>query len=420
VDRPRLAVLTEYFHPEEAATARLLTDLAVGLTDGFDVEVLTGRPSYHPADRDRSVPRESVHEGVRVRRVRSTRFDKDRLGLRVCNWLTFLLAVTVRLLRGSRDVTLVVSNPPLLPFAAWVEHRLRGTPYVYLVHDLYPEFPVALGLLDPEGSLARLWGRAARLLYRDADRVIVLGESMRERVLARMADDPGFDPSSVVVVHNWEDPTFVEPKPKAESDVAHERGTVEPFTLVYSGNLGRFHDLETAVDAIGRLEREGRSVRFLVVGEGARKADLERYVADAGIGSVEFLPFQPAARVPETLTAGDATLVGVRPEVAGACVSSKLYSSLAAGRPVLAVTGADDEVRRIVESCDAGAWVEPGDDERAAAVLRSWMDDPEEASRLGTNARCCLEGRFTRDRAVTAYRDVLRSVTDGREDPDGP
>lgn len=413
-DRPRLTVLTEYFHPEGAATARLLTDLAVELTDAFDVEVLTGRPGYHPADRNRSVPRESIHEGVAVRRVRSTRFDKDRLPLRLLNWLTFLVAVTARLLRGSREVVLVVSNPPVLPLAAWVGKRLHGTPYVYLVHDLYPEFPVALGLLDPDGVVARLWGRLAGALYRDADRVVVLGESMRERVTERMADDPTFDPGSVVVIHNWEDPAFVAPKPKVESDVARESGTVDPFTLVYSGNVGRFHELETAVDAVARLEREGRAVRFLVVGEGARKADLERYVRREGIDAVEFLPFQPLERVPEILTAGDATLVGVRPEVAGACVSSKLYPSLAAGRPVLATVGADDDVRRVVESCDCGAWIEPGDDERAAAVLRSWMDEPDRASRLGANARRCLEERFARERAVSAYRELLRSVTDGR------
>jgi glycosyltransferase involved in cell wall biosynthesis len=93
-------------------------------------------------------------------------------------------------------------------------------------------------------------------------------------------------------------------------------------------------------------------------------------------------------------------------------VSSKLYSSLAAGRPVLAVTGRDDDVRRIVESFDCGAWVEPGDVEGAESALRSWMDDPDLASRLGANARRCLEERFTRERAVDAYRDLLRSVID--------
>lgn len=412
--RPRLTVLTEYFHPEEASTARLLTELAVGLTDEFDVEVLTGRPSYHPDDRDRTVPSESVHEGVRVRRVRQTRFDKDRLALRLCNWLSFLVLVTARLLRGSRDVVLAVSNPPVGPFAAWVEKRIHGTPYVYLVHDLYPEFPTALGLIDPDGLVARVWGRAAEALYRDADRVVVLGESMRERVLERMADDPGFDPESVVVVHNWEDPSFVEAQLKAESTVATELGLRDTFTMVYSGNIGRFHELRTTVDAVDTLDREGRSVRMLVVGEGAQKSELERYVRREGIESVTFLPFQPLDRVPETLTAGDATLVGVRPEVAGACVSSKLYTSLAAGRPVLAVTGCDDEVRRVVESCDCGAWIEPGDVERATSVLRSWMDDPERASRQGANARRCLEDRFTRERAVAAYGDLLRSVVTDR------
>lgn len=414
-DTRSVAVLTEYFHPEEASTAQLLTDLTTGLVDTgvFDVSVVTAYPSYHSDDRSASVPKRETHEGVDVTRVHATRFDKDTLSLRVLNWLSFTLLALVRLLvsRTRHDALLVLSNPPVLPFAAWVNKRISGTPYVYLIHDVYPDTPVALEYLSPGSPVVRAWERAMRAIYRDADRIVVLGESMEQHLREKMADDPSFDPDTIEVIPNWADEEFVRPMDKDDNAFAREHDTVDTFTLLYSGNVGRFHELETAIDAVGRLEERGRTdVQLLVIGEGARKDDLRAYVDRKGIGNVRFLPFQPRERLPETLTCGDAALVGVNPEMEGLCVSSKLYTSLAAGLPVLAVVGEDDEVARVVREYDCGAYVPPGDADRAADVFAKWADDPDVAGRLGENARECFEERYTLDHAVTAYADLLASV----------
>ncbi|WP_302081608.1 glycosyltransferase family 4 protein [Salinibaculum rarum] len=410
-----LTILTEYFHPEEASTAQLLTELATGLVDrhNFSVSVITALPNYHDDDRQTSVPRREVHEGVIIERLRTTRFDKDSLPLRLVNWLSFTLLAFVRLLRGhgNDDAVLVLSNPPILPFVAWLNHKLRGTPYVYLIYDVYPDMAVELGYLDRDGLVARLWDRAMRPVYRDAARVVVLGESMERHIEAKMTDDDGFDPDRIESIANWEDGNFIEPREKADNDFAQEHDTDEKFTLLYSGNIGRFHELETAIDAIDRLESAGRTdIQLLVIGEGARKAELQQDVTRRGIENVRFLPFQPLERLPETLTCGDASLVGIKPEMEGMCVSSKLYSSLAAGEPILAIVGEDDEVARVVREEACGAYIEPGDAEAAAEVLKSWADDPDRAAELGENARACFETQYTKEHAVDQYAALFERV----------
>jgi glycosyltransferase involved in cell wall biosynthesis len=406
--------LTEYFAPEEASTAQLMTELTTALSDRFDVSVVTARPNYHADDQRTSVPRRETRDGVTVERVRSTRFDKDSLPLRVVNWLSFTLLAFVRLVRRpDADVTLALSNPPILPFVTWLYGRLTGTPYVYLIYDMYPDMAVELGYFSADNPVARLWEWSMRQVYRDADRIVVLGESMRRRLEEKMADDPAFDPGKVVVVPNWEDEEFIRPVEKENNEFAQSEGTVGTFTLLYSGNIGRFHELETAIDAVGILEDRGRTdVQLLVIGEGARKGSLVEYVDRSGIENVRFLPFQPLERLPETLTCGDASLVGIQPDLVGMCVSSKLYSSLAAGMPVLAVVGDGDEVARTVETCDCGEHVVPGEAERAADVLERWADNPDLADRLGENARDCFESQYTLDHAVAAYADVLGTVVD--------
>jgi glycosyltransferase involved in cell wall biosynthesis len=411
-----ITFLTEYFHPEEASTAQLLTDLTTALTDSFEVSVLTGQPNYHAADRQRATPRRETHESVQVTRVPATRFDKDVLPLRLVNWVTFTLLVAVRLLREHRrdDAVVTLSNPPILPFAAWLHKRVTGTPYVYVIYDMYPGMAVELGYLSERNPITRLWARAMVSVYRDADRIVVLGESMRRRLETKMADDPAFEPAKIEVVPNWEDGEFIQPIKKAHNEFAQEHGTVEPFTLLYSGNIGRFHELRTAIDAIKRLEARGRTdIQLLIIGDGARKDELVEYVDRNGIENVRFLPFQPLDRLPETLTCGDASLVGIKPGMVGMCVSSKLYSSLAAGTPVLAAVGDGDEVARVVETFDCGAHVTPGNVEGTADVLARWADNPNLAGELGANARSCFEDTYTQAHAVRHYRDVLSGLVDG-------
>jgi glycosyltransferase involved in cell wall biosynthesis len=411
-DRPPVTIVTEYFYPEQSATAQLLTELAVELTDDYDVKVLTGRPNYHDTDRTRQVPHRENYEGVEIRRLPATRFDKDRLPLRVVNWLTFTLAVAVHLLRNPHRPVLAVSNPPILPFAPALSKRGNDTPYAYLIHDMYPDMPVGLGVLDGDGLLARAWERAMRLVYRDADRVVVLGESMERRLTEKMADDPAFDPEKVRVIPNWEDGELISPKPKADNEFAREHDLVKPFVLLYSGNVGRYHELQTAIRAIERLENSGRTdIELLVIGEGARKQEHREYVRRNNISNVRFLPFQPKDRLPETLTACDASLVGIDPEMEGICVSSKLYSSLAAGRPVLAVVAEGDEVARVVREHDCGRHVQPGDVRTAVSTLERWADDPEQVDRLGSNARRIFDSRYRKPHAVEAYASLFEDLT---------
>ncbi len=413
----KVTILTEYFYPEEASTAQLVTSLATGLQGHFDVSVITGQPNYHPGDEDASVPDRETHQGVSIERVFATRLDKDNLIYRVINWITFCLLVFWRLVRsrGEDEVVLVLSNPPVLPFAAWAAKRIRSFSYAYLIYDMYPDMPVGLRFLNEDSVLARTWERLIQVVYRDADQIVVLGDSMERRLTRKMSQDPDFKPKKIEIIPNWEDGSFILPIPKSENSFVQEQGLDEKFTLLYSGNIGRYHELRTAIDAIGLLENQGHeNIELVIIGEGARKDEHKQYVAQRKIQNIRFLPFQPMDRLPETLTACDASLVGIVPEMEGICVSSKLYSSLAAGRPILAVVGEGDEVARVVREHDCGAYIPPGDAERAAETLAAWADRPDLATSLGKNARSAFEAHYTEPHAIEAYANLF---TDMHERP---
>src|SRR5262249_35865640 len=162
---------------------------------------------------------------------------------------------------------------------------------------------------------------------------------MREHVIRR-----GIDPKKIVIVPNWIDTRHVRPL----SVVSPLRqtwqldGQAAQFVVMYSGNLGLSQSLEQVLNAAKELHTE--PVRFVFVGEGAAKVDLQARAAALSLRNVTFLPYQPKEQLSESLGAADLHLIPLRRGLAGCIVPSKLYGILAAGKPYLAAVDADSEV----------------------------------------------------------------------------
>jgi glycosyltransferase involved in cell wall biosynthesis len=401
-------LVTEYFHPDTASTGQLMTDLAVGLEErGLDMTVLTGQPNYHSGENEKQ-PRVSTHEGVQVKRIRAPQVRQSSIPRRLFNWGIFTVWMFVVMLLGQTEKereVIFVSNPPFLPVAMWLACRIRGWDYTYIVYDLYPDQPVELDYI-PEGSIPhRIWDLLNRRAFLAAKHIVALGPVMKERI-SRNAG-PKFDESKVEIIHNWEDEEFIQPMDKEENWFSEEHGLVDQFTILYSGNIGDFHDLETLVEAAAEFEDE--DVGFLIIGEGDNKSNIVSLAEELDIkgDTVEFLPYQPWDDLPYSLTSGDVSVVTVKEGFEGICVSSKLYTAMAAGDPVLTIAQPDDDESRIVEQFDAGIHVSQGDVDGIVDAIERWKSTPELVEKQGENAREAFEENFTVDESIDDYYRIL-------------
>jgi glycosyltransferase involved in cell wall biosynthesis len=315
------------------------------------------------------------------------------------------LAMLVERPAREREVVFVTC-PPFLPVAMWVVCRLRGWDYTYIAYDLYPDEPAELGYIEKGGLLHRTWEALDVRAFRSATRVVALGPVMKDRI-ARKAG-PTFDEETVHVIHNWVDEEFIVPREKSENWFSEAHDIVEPFTVLYSGNMAAFHDLETVVEAAAALDGD-LPVRFLLIGEGDGKDGVVELAEELGVRGdrVRFLPYQPREDLPYSLTAGDVSVVTVREGFEGIVVSSKLYTSMAAGTPVLVISQPDDDEARIVERFDAGISVEQGDVKGVVEAVERWLADPDLVERQGANAREAFEAHFVKSRAVDEYYRML-------------
>lgn len=402
-------LVTEYFHPDTASTGQLMTDLAAGLQQrGLDMTVYTGQPHYHSGDLE-TQPRVSTHEGVRVKRIRAPQVRQSSFVHRGFNWLVFTAWMFVALLvsRANRDRELVfVSTPPFLPIAMWLVCTLRGWEYTYIVYDLYPDFTIEREYFTEGGIVDTIWSGVNTHIFGGAKHVVALGPVMRERIVEQAGES--INASTVAVIHNWADEEVITPMDKSENWFSQEHGLTDTFTLLYSGNMGENHDLETVVEAAARLEDED-DVMFLIIGEGDKKDDIVALADQCDVrGSrIKFLPYQPLEDLPYSLTAGDISIVSVQKGMEGICVSSKLYTALAAGMPVLVIAQPNDDEARIVKAFDAGRQVAQGDVNAVVDAIRMWRDEPGIVAEQGQNARTAFETWFTKEHSIDRYYELL-------------
>ena len=373
-----ILLLNEYFPPDTSATAKCAAQVADALTANHRVTVLAGRPSYDPAEHHPRyfLRREACNGGnLVVERVGSTAYPRFQMRRRVSNYLTYLALAVPRAISIPSDVVLAMTDPPIEGIVGALVARITGRPFVYNIRDMYPDMAVGGSIVRP-GSFSARWEAMHRWALRCAARVIVLGEDMRDRIVAK-----GVDPARVVVSRDGIE--IPDSLPPADNAVAREIRGQFRFTLVHAGNLGFYGAWQTLISAVRTLESEG--VGLVFIGEGAMKPQVEAMAA--GSRAIRFLPFRPTSEIPLVLSSGDMHVVTVKRGLEGVVVPSKLYPTLAAGRPVLGIASDESDVVRIIRRSACGLAADPDDPASVVEAIRSGLHNPEQLRQMGGNAR---------------------------------
>lgn len=399
--------VSQYFPPEPGAPAARVSELSrAWVRAGHRVTVLTGMPNHPtgvvpPAYRGRSFVREEV-DGVEV--LRTWIYAAPNAG-RVRRSLAYASfagsAALFGQLRARTPDVLVATSPQFLCAVAGRAIALtRHVPFVFEVRDLWPESIVAVGALSAGHPIVRGLEVLEEHLYRVADRIVVVTDSFRERLVAR-----GVSASKLAVVKNGVDLARFEPAPR-ETALRAELGWNDCTIVAYVGTHGMAHGLGAVLDAAKRLAAR-TDVKLLFVGEGAERSKLEARAREERIDNVRFLGPLPRERMPEVYATADVCLVPLRKtELFTTVLPSKIFEILAMERPiVLSVAG---EARELVERSGGGVFVPPEDVEAMASAIAELADDRDRRARMGREGRAYVVREFDRDALATRYLDLLR------------
>jgi len=376
--------------------------VADALSLSHNVTVLCGRPSYDPTESRAWRPYQTEIAGrVRIIRAGSTDFPRFDMKKRVLNYLSYVALAIPGALFVPCDAVVAMTDPPFQGIVGAIVAILKRRPYVYNLRDMYPDMAVGGSIVEP-GGIARVWEKLHRWALRRATRVIVLGEDMRARIIAK-----GVEPSRVLIVR---DGTEILPRntplPTPDPEVVSAiRGSFS-FVLVHAGNLGFYGAWNTLVTAARNLASEG--VGLVFVGDGAQRSQIE--AAAAGSGNIRFLEFFPASKIPSVLAAADAHVITVKRGLEGVVAPSKMYGILAAGKPIVAVAPKDTDAVSL--GIQRGFAVDADPDRPAEVVnaVRALASDPNKLKAMGEAARAAAPD-YDRVKELQKFVEIIDHLT---------
>ncbi len=402
----KLTVVTQFFPPDYAATGQLIEELVRQLgNQGVDVHVFTGQPGY--AFQKQDAPCKENIDRVTVRRSRTTQLWSSRIRGKAFNGILFLLRATLHVIFScrSRNVLLLTTAPPFLPVLGYIANAILGISYVCLVYDLYPDIAIDLGVISHNHLVARLWQRLNRRIWRKSKGIVVLSPAMKERIINICPQVA----HKISVIHSWADPEKIVPISKEQNWFAKEHNLVNKFTVLYSGNMGRCHDVDTILEAATHLKNE--PIQFICIGSGAKRKQLAKEVSILGLDkNFLFLPYQEKHVLPYSLTACDLSLVSVEASMDSLVAPSKLYGALASGRPVAVICPQHSFLKQLIANAKCGDSIENGDGYGLAQFIRLLNCDRQLAERMGNAGREYLQSHFTPEVIAKQYVQVLQKA----------
>ena len=407
----RLLVLCPHYEPDVAPTGEVMTAIVSEMARrSHEIRVVTSLPWYRqhrvePGWRGRLVRRGRARSGVEVTRVHPFPAAKASIAARAAGFAGFtaLAAAASVASRPRPDAVLAMSPPITLGLAGWAAARRWGAPLVFNLQDIFPDAAIDTGVIRGRRLIAAA-RRLERFIYERAAAITVLSEDMRINVAAKL--DAG-RAEAVRVIPNFVDTARIRPRGRSTRYRA-EHGLADRTVVMYAGNVGFSQPLELMV-AAARQYRHREDVVFVVNGEGSARAALE--ASAAGLPNLVFVGYQPAERLDEVLASADIGVVVLREGLARSSVPSKIYSILAAGRPVVASVDPRTELPRLIDEAGCGVAVAPGDQAAFNAAVGSLLDDPVGREAMGRRGRAYVEGCMTPQAVAAAYETLIAELS---------
>ncbi len=394
-----IAIFYQYYNnPDCPSTNRLYAHLR-RWAPRHQITLLTTRTWF-----DRRLSRQFgwAPPGVEV-----TMFDvpyDNTMGMRqrLRSYMHFASRATLKGLSVSRpDVILGISTPLTTAWAANVVARRRGVPWVFIVQDLWPSFPIEMGAIKNRWVQRRLYALEHRL-YRSAAHVVPFSPDMETHILHH-----GIAAEKVTTQFNGTDFWLLDACTEADVEaLRNTHGLAGKQVVLYGGTLGRANDIPTLIQAAEHLAHR-TDLAFIFVGDGYLSDRVEE--AAARLPNVTRVPPQPRHHMLAWFKLADLSLVSFidRPVLATNS-PAKFFDSLGAGTPVIVTN--PGWTKQFVEEHQCGWYVPPSNPDALALRLEAVRAAPEALAAAGQRGVAVARQQFDRDVMAADMEEILQKV----------
>ena len=329
---------------------------------------------------------------------------------RISAFFTFALAAKKKAASLDGDVVFATSTPLTIAIPAVLTARKLKIPMVFEVRDLWPEMPIAMGVLK-NPVLKLLARKLERWAYHNSAAVVALSPGMKEGVLKA-----GYPANQIAVIPNSSDNLeFTNNHEAAKIFRANRSWLGNNPLLLYAGTFGKVNGVEYIVKVAKELKKINSNVKILLVGQGREKSNIITEAKNLGVfeENVFFEPAMPKKDMPILFSTATmiSNLVTDIPE-ARANSANKFFDALAANKPIFLNHGG--WMHDLVKSHDCGLamWQQPL--ESVAKQLHEKMNNDEWLTQAALAAKELAVKDFDRDKLANQLMPVLQLAIENK------
>lgn len=406
----RILLLSEYFYPEQMSSSGIDADLFESFSSaGFETIIYTPMPTRGISKKIRREYKRKKYEEFYGGKVKVYRFNLFKEGTNpvqrafrytIACIIQFFFAVFSKQAR-SCDVMFISSTPPIKGAMAALAHRLNKIPYVFNLHDVFPDSLVGAGLARRGGILWKIGRVLENYTYKNAEHIIAVSNDVRRNIMAK-----GVPSEKITVVYTWVDENTVVPIARDVNPLYEEFGIpLETFNVVYAGNLGNAQNIDLIIDSAVLLKSNAR-IMFVIFGSGGLEAVYKKRISELDLKNVLFFPIQPRERVSYVYSIGDVCIISCKPGFGGSALPGKTWSIMSAARPIIASFD-DGELGDILKAHHCGVLSNPNSASDLAAKIYNMSINAELCEEMGKNGRDFMLRNATKERCTSMYIECM-------------
>jgi colanic acid biosynthesis glycosyl transferase WcaI len=327
---------------------------------------------------------------------------------RVLSWLSYsLVAFWQMLMCDKRTIIIIVSNSPFLNFFVLFISILKKTRYVVLVYDIHPDTLINFGALKENSFITKIWRLINRLMWERSVAVYTIGAVMAQN-LSKKFNVKKSKLGRVGIVSPWVDTSKIKPIDILQNPLI-ELTKGSKLTVLYSGNMGVSHDMDSILQA-AKILKDEKNIMFLLIGAGAKWQDALEFQVKNNLTNLQVLPFQPESKLPYTMTLADIALVSLDDGAEGLMLPSKIVYYMAAGAAIIGICKGENDVSKIIQNSSCGIIVEPKNPKRLAITIKDLAIDTKKLNEFKESARKSAVANFSRNICTEKLNQEILSV----------
>ena len=298
------------------------------------------------------------------------KYDNRTAFKRLFTWGLFtFLSFFYILFRSKKNDLILVSTPPFLSFLGLFFNKIRKQNYHLIIWDLYPDVLVNFGIFKENSRIIKVWKNLNISSFNRSAHVFTLGRHISESIQKYCEKKP-------IIIPNWVNTDFVKPIEKTNNSFAIHHGLTNKLVVMYSGNLGITHNIESIVSAAEYLIHE-KDIQFVIIGDGARRAGIEAMIKEKNLKNILLLPYQDKSILPFSLSSADIGVVTLGEGAENISVPSKTYYMLAAGSAIMALSSEQSELGLLIADYHCGKVFEKPTPQDLSTFIIQLSKDPE-------------------------------------------